>query len=75
MAPTATGPVLGDKGANGAHIEPSTIKDTIGLITSKLSGLGNVATAAACGVTSAVKEPTLDSKAVMEKESRYGAHK
>lgn len=79
MAPTATSPVLGDKGANGAPPAPQSNQGGVALLTAKLGGLGNAVVNAGHGVAGAaaslVKQPALNSKDVMKKESEFGAHK
>jgi hypothetical protein len=79
MTPSATSPVFGDKGANGAEANSHSYTDGVAFVTSKLSGLGNVAATAAHGVagvaSALVKQPTMNSKEVMKKESEFGAHK
>lgn len=78
MAPVASNLVLGDKGANGTPAQPQSYQESIALVTSKLSGLGNVAATAAQSVagvaTSLAKQPSMTSKEVMTKESQFGAH-
>ncbi|UZJ57127.1 hypothetical protein CBS101457_006447 [Exobasidium rhododendri] len=78
MTPSATNVVFGDQGANGAAVDSQSYTEGVAYVTSKLSGLGNVAASAAQGVAGVasvlVKQPEMNSKAVMQKESEYGAH-